>query len=40
MAPDKEIKKVKEIDKIILATTINKDDDILVQFAKNKIFLL
>ena len=35
----KRLKKVKEIDKIILATTTNKDDDILVQFAKkNKIF--
>ena len=30
----KKIKKVKEIDKIILATTVNKSDDILVQFAK------
>ena len=30
----KRLKKVKEIDKIILATTVNKSDDILVQFAK------
>ena len=32
----KRLKKVKEIDKIILATTVNKSDDILVQFAKKK----
>ena len=38
MASDKKIKRVKEINKIILATTINKNDDILVKFAKkNKI---
>ena len=34
----KRIKKIKQIDKIILATTKNKNDDILVNFAiKNKI---
>ena len=34
----KRLKRVKEINKIILATTINKNDDILVKFAKkNKI---
>ena len=34
----KRIKKIRSIDKIILATTLNKSDDILVKFAiKNKI---
>ena len=34
----KRIKKIEEIDEIVLATTINKNDDVLVEFAKkNKI---
>ena len=32
----KRIKKIKKIKQIILATTINKNDDILVKFAKKK----